>query len=113
MPLARGRRLTVLEVSKEEFVLRQQAKVVGERRWMFSLLGWKFAGPARPLGRVPLRPVQQAVQRLRLIGLDHHGSVARLREALRPLQADAILSRDPRGVVRAAVRQLSNGRSAA
>jgi hypothetical protein len=35
--------------------LKQQAKVVGEKRWAFSLLGWWVAGGAKPFDRVPLR----------------------------------------------------------
>jgi hypothetical protein len=53
VPARRGAR--AMQVSFRVGELRQQAKVVGERRWAFSLLGWKVAGPGRALDRVPLR----------------------------------------------------------
>lgn len=59
----------------------------------------------RLLARVPVGSIQRTATKLQLVGLDHYGRVDRL-AALLP-QAAALLQRDPREVVRAALRHVS------
>lgn len=68
------------------------------RRRIPAAAGWLAA-----LARLPIPPLQRAVHRLQLLGLDHHGDVSRLRAGL-----DAPwLARDPRSALRHAAQCLA------